>query len=706
MTLFKYSPGLVKPNWTDELSQFLAGDYPIVKKSRSLSYYNIPASFDIEVTSFYNDSNEKQATMYAWVFGLQGYAIRGRTWDEFHQLLLAITDYLELSTKKRLIVYVHNLSYEFQFLCRQFEWYKVFATDTRKPLYAITKSGIEFRCSYMLSGYNLETLAKNLTKYKLEKLVGDLDYNLPRHSKTPLTEKEWSYILHDGVVVMCYIQEEIERVGSIAQLPLTKTGYVRELCRNKCLKGEDRWDFIKIMQSLHLTPRDYQQLKCTYSGGFTHANYNYANQIIHNVHSYDFSSSYPSVMLSEQYPMSEPIPVEVHTMSEFNEYLHNFCCMFTVKFTNIRSTVSFENYISSSRCTTLEHSQCNNGRVVYAGTLVTHITEQDYFTIREMYDWDEMYIKDFYIFKKAYLPKPFVMAILEMYRDKTTLKGVEGKEVEYLVSKGMLNSAYGMCVTDICRDENTYENESWKHTKSNIEEQIAKYNKSRQRFLYYPWGVWVTAYARRNLFSGILEFRDDYVYSDTDSIKVVNIEKHQEYITNYNKQITKKVYACLDSYEIPHSMSCPKTIKGKSKPLGVWDYEGMYNRFKTLGAKRYMTETDGKLSITIAGVGKSAGVEYLEWLSKGNNTKAFELFTEGIEFPAYYEKDGKRLSGCGKLLHTYIDGVMAGELTDYLGNTARYAEDSGIYMENTEYTLSLESEYQKLLMGVALAHLC
>ena len=32
----------------------------------------------------------------------------------------------------------------------------------------------------------------------------------------------------------------------------------------------------------------------------------------------------------------------------------------------------------------------------------------------------------------------------------------------------------------------------------------------------------------------------------------------------------------------------PKTIKGETKTLGVWDFDGFYTDFKTLGAKRYI----------------------------------------------------------------------------------------------------------------------
>ena len=642
--------------------------------------------------------------MYAWVFGINGRCVKGRTWKEFLDLTDYLVKYYELNKDKRLIIYVHNLSYEFQFIMKYFEWENVFSLDTRKPIYAITKNGLEFRCSYLLSGYSLEKLGENLLKYKVEKKVGDLDYSLIRHSKTPLTDKEWGYILNDGLVVMAHIQEEIERLGSIKEIPLTKTGYVRNLCRQNCLKGKNKFEYPQMIKGLQIEKEDYMLLKKAYSGGFTHANSNYVDKLVKNVHSFDFSSSYPAVMLSEEYPMSRPMKKTIKNSKDFVSKLNAYCCLFNCTFHNLRSKVEYENYISISRCNYAEHFVLNNGRIIEADTVDITLTEQDFFIITELYIWDTIDISDMTCFYKDYLPKDFILTILQLYKDKTELKGVEEKQVEYMVSKNMINSCYGMCVTDPCRDENIYENGLWYTKSSDIDDLLDKYNRNNQRVLYYPWGVWVTAYARRNLFSGINEFKNDYVYSDTDSIKVINIDKHKDYIENYNKQIKEKVEKCLKYHDIPISMAYPKTKKGIVKPLGVWDYEGMYTKFKTLGAKRYIVEKDGDIEITIAGVNKEAGKKYLKY-TYGSNINIFNNFQEDLHFPSSYDYNGVEENGSGKLCHTYIDYYMEGEITDYLGNKYVYNEQSGVHMENTDYTMSLDAEFRNLLQGKKGGHI-
>lgn len=671
---------------------------PIIKTQKTVEYYNIPCSFDIEVSSFYDkfQNLEKRAIMYEWTLCLDGYTIIGRYKEEFLKVVDKIIDYLELWENRRLVIYIHNESYEFQFIRKLFQWNSVFALDKRKPVKCLTKDGIEFRCSYLLSGYNLDTLGKNLKKYKVNKMVGDLDYKLIRTPLTKLTDKEIQYCINDCLVVVSYIQELIEQYGDITKLPLTKTGFVRNSCRNECLydnkshkKSSKFSKYRKLMRKLYLDTNTYLLLKKAFAGGFTHASLFHSNTVVENVSSFDFTSSYPYVICSEQFPMSSPIPTLITSKEQFKDYLQNYCCIFTIEFQNLEEIIFYENYISKSKCEILEGYVENNGRIKSAKRLKITITEQDYLIIRKFYTWEKMKITNFIRFTKEYLPRDFIHNVLTQYGNKTKLKGVKGKEEEYMNAKEFVNSLYGMMVTDICRDEIIYQNDEWDSEEPNYDEMISKYNRSVKRFLYYAWGIWVTAYARRNLFTGVLEFGEDYVYSDTDSIKVINVDKHREYIENYNKNAIRKLEIAMNFQNLEFELTCPKTIKGEVKQLGIWEEEtkdGIYTRFKTLGAKRYLVEQNGELHLTVAGLGKSA----INYMKNEFKDKVFENFCENMYIPKGF---------AGKMTHTYIDEETSGVVEDYQGNIYEYNELSSTHLEDADYSLSLADHYAKLLLG-------
>lgn len=692
--------------------------------NKKQKFYDVPCSFDIETTSFYRDANgdvytyeqvskmkvklEKCSCMYVWQFGINGYVIVGRTWEEFSDMMQAIASTLGLCASKRLICYVHNLSYEFQFIRKRFTWNKVFSIDLRKPIYAITETGIEFRCSYLLSGYSLAKLSDQLTTYKCSKMVGDLDYSLLRHSETPLTEKEMGYCVNDVKVVMCYIQEMIERYKGITHLPITKTGFVRKYCRKQCLYMDDEngktvqnWNFINTIHDLNISGvNEFNILQRAFSGGFTHANMNHTDDIVRDVSSYDFTSSYPYVMVSEKFPMSSGVHVEVKSQKQFDFLTSKYCCIFDIEFTKLMSSQVQDTPLSVSKCFYKENVVENNGRVFSADKVVTTITDVDYSVLKMFYKWENAKVVDMWCYRKEYLPTEFIKSILGLYANKTTLKGVVGKEIEYLNSKEMLNSCYGMCVTNPLRDEFTYDGE-WDVTKlspEKINETLQKYNDSRNRFLFYPWGVFVTAYARRNLFTGIYECKDDYVYSDTDSVKVRNADAHGEYFKEYNNMAAYKLRCACKHHGISFEMVEPKTINGINKMLGVWDYEGTYSRFKTLGAKRYMVEekdalrvggTSYPVSLTVSGVNKKSAIPYL--LEKYGRDGIFDAFTNYLSIPP---------QATGKNIHTYIDYEQTGVFEDYTGKTGNYDELCGVNLEPTGYSLSLSVMYLNFLMGI------
>lgn len=651
-------------------------------KKKKVSYINLASSFDIETSSFYDAHKQKTAIMYIWQFAINDIVILGRTWEDFIKLLNEIHIFYNTNRNIHFVCYIHNLSYEFQFMRKWIEWQDIFATDERKPLYCVSKDGIEFRCSYRLSGYSLATLAKNLTRHTIKKLVGDLDYSLVRTSITPIDNNELQYCINDVLIVTAYIKECLEDYGNICDIPLTQTGKVRRYVRSNCISNDN---YKYLMKKLTLSSMEYLQLRKAFQGGFTHANSMYSTLKCYDVTSYDFTSSYPTVMLSEKFPMSKSRYIGNCTIEQFEYYRKNYCCMFDLKLENVVSKVRFENVISFSKCFRIEDYVLNNGRVFSAKMLITTITENDFETISKFYSYSNSEIHNLYIYKKDYLPKPFILAILRLYNDKTQLKGVSGKEVEYLHSKEMLNSCYGMTVTDLLNNEYLYDNQNeWSTKETNVDSAIDKYNKDRNRFLFYAWGVWVTAYARRNLFSGIYECKEDYIYSDTDSIKIFNAKKHLDYINKYNAMIEHKLKTMCNYYKIDFNLCNPKTKDGKEKMLGVWDYDGHYKCFKSLGAKRYLTENDnGEMSMTVAGVNKKVAMPYLLTKYK-TNEKVFDNFNNMLVIPKDYS---------GKKTLTYIDIEKSGVCKDYLGNFAEYNEKSFIHMENAEYNLNIASDY-------------
>lgn len=696
-------------NIKEYVTDIVAKDIKTVyKKSGKSGYYvyNVPCSFDIETSSF--EQNEcKQSIMYVWQFGFNGKVVIGRTWRQFLELLRLLQEKLSLQDGNCILYcYIHNLGYEFQFMRKLMQWVSVFSVDTRKPIKALCEYGIEFRDSYILSGYSLETVGKNLHTYKVNKLVGNLDYYKVRTPNTELTNDEISYCVNDVLVVMAYIQEYIETVGKITNIPLTQTGSVRKFCRNNCYKGfsDDKairqhtyYDYRGLMNSLTLELSEYKLLKRAFQGGFTHANAKYVRRVETSVASYDFTSSYPFVMLSELFPMGKGFKVTNLDFDKFNALSKTFLMVFDIKLIGVSPKIDCDNPISISRCYHAENYIVNNGRVVFADELALSCTSIDLEVYLAFYNIEHMEIGDCYCYAKGYLPKNFILSILKVYNDKTQLKGVKGKEREYLHSKELLNSMYGMSVTDVVQDLITYDNiEEWGEEIQDESELIEKYNNAKDRFLFYPWGVFVTSYARRNLFSGIMECGDDYIYSDTDSIKVMNHENHSGYFESYNNKVVEKLERMCDYYNIPFDLTRPKTINGTTKQIGAWDFEGIYRSFKTLGAKRYIYFDDDGLHVTIAGVSKKGVVDYFNDKYGNVSCETFEKkvlgdFENSLVIPSDYTH---------KLTHTYLDDNMDGVVRDYKGCYYEYHEKSGIHLSQTAYNMSLSQAFIDYLKGI------
>ena len=654
------------------------------------------------------EDDTKRCCMYVWQLAINGKVIIGRTWDEFIGLMDQISKIFELDAGRRMICFVHNLSFEFQFIKNLFTWNKVFAIASRKPIYAITDTGIEFRCSYILSNLSLANVGESLHKYKVSKAVGDLNYDRIRHSETPLTEREYHYIINDVLVVSAFIKESMEDENNdITRLPLTATGYCRNYVRKNCLVGKCKTEQFKkyheMIKQLSISGLDeYMQMVRSFQGGFTHTGILHSGKKRYDVTSLDLCSAYPGALcLFREFPMSKGKVVKINSIKDLKHYTQLYCCIFDITFYGIKPKYLNENYISCSKCgkhglsyddwIKKYHVVTNNGRLVGADEIDTTITNIDFDIIDKTYTWDDIAIGTFRIYKRGYLPKEIITSILYLYKNKTELKGVKGKEDFYTKMKQLLNAAYGMMVTSIIMPVHTYDNEKgWIMDHKDAEKAIKSYNNSKKRFNFYAWGIFCTAIVRRTIFNAILAFSDDYLYTDTDSIKAINYEKHKQYIEDYNKDIVAKIHDVAKYYDIPVDDFMPKTIKGVKKIMGVWENEtsnGNWKIFKALRAKAYMVlEADNTLTMTVSGVNKKVAIPYM--LNKYGKYKAFDMFADDLEIPAEYT---------GKLTHYYLDDPMEGDITDYRGKTIHYRTESGVYLEKTSYNISLQGEYLRYI---------
>lgn len=251
-----------------------------------------------------------------------------------------------------------------------------------------------------------------------------------------------------------------------------------------------------------------------------------------------------------------------------------------------------------------------------------------------------------------------------------------------------------MMVTDIVRDSQVYRDGVWYVEEADPEKEIRKYNEDPRRFTSYLWGIAITCLAQRNLFTAIKALGDDYIYSDTDSVKYMNRQDHISYFQAYNNDVVRKLERAMEFHGFDPERIRPKTVKGVEKVLGVWDWEtldGPMQRFRTLGAKRYMVqEADGTVSLTVSGLNKHVAVPYLMRKYK-TPQNVFNHFSDRLYIPPKYT---------GKNTHTYLNDATDGTVTDYLGVSASYHEESSVHLEAAEYRLGIADAYMDYLIGI------
>lgn len=569
--------------------------------------------FDYDNPEPYKDC-EKHSLVYFWSFAIEDNVYIGRELKDFVDLMKDLNTYCPFQK----IIYVHNLSYDFCFLINIFKFDSVFARKSRHPMTAdIEKYKTTFRCSYFLTNLSLENWGKAYN-LKRTKKVGSLDYSKIRTPLTPMTQEEIDYGAYDVLTQVEGIRHYKKQYGHIYNIPLTHTGKMRKEC--EAVMSKEISYNKKISMLIPKTLTEYKEQCDAFIGGTVLCNWLYKDRTIKDLEAWDIASSYPFVLLTGLYPMSPFYIVE----RNYERYMHNEKYLYLITFsaTDIESNFNCH-FLSKSKALSTTGAEVNNGRIIRAKEIKYTLTSIDYELFLKCYEVKgEITIEKFQYCRAGYLNNNFRKFILNLYADKTTLKGVAGMEDIYMNKKEYINSAYGDYVTKIFADDILfnydslvdYTNQSnikiWDKDKLDIESYQKKYNtlqkKKFKNYKAFIHGVFVTANARKRLWDCITsEGMDEHlVYTDTDSAKIHNykgdyFEKENKRVMELNKKIAKDL-------GVSEEMFAPKDKFGIAHPIGVWEHEDTYEEFKSLGCKQYIYKDKDGLHLTCAGVSKLA----------------------------------------------------------------------------------------------------
>lgn len=649
--------------------------YPALKRPRGnrkgnkCTYSSCVCAFDIETAT----NRALQVNyMYVWQFQIdEAYTIIGRTWDEFTELCSRISTALDDLT---LVIYDHNLSYEWQYIRTLFDFgpEDVFATDLRRVVKCTALGNLEFRCSMMLSNMSLGQFTSTM-QVEHKKLDGSDIYDKEYFPWSDLPDHVLQYSAYDVIGLVEAVKQLMRLNGdNLYTIPLTSTGFPRRDLK-QAMRFYPRNKLHRCLPPL----RCYEMLEEAFRGGDTHANRYYAGLILDEkstgsrVLSADRSSSYPDVLCNCMFPMGE-WKQEPASGDRLKEIMMDgsLAIVAEIRLYDVRLKNGWNGdpYIPAAKCSHIKGAIYDNGRILEAEELTITLTDIDYYIITQDYIFYGVEVLEMWSSAYDFLPDTYVRVVCDYYLQKTALKG-SGRDMEYDKAKSRLNGLYGNAAMRVLKEDIIYKDGKLQYDHSKSREQLLQ-KAYRNASSSYAWGVWCTAWARFRLWEGIQNVGpESFVYCDTDSVKYLDAP----FITwdAYNEERRKSSI---------YSGSLARDAKGKIHYMGVYEPDGEYKRFITLGAKRYAYEDpDGVLHITVSGVNKEKGAQELGCL---------ENFHDGFLF-----------QNSGKTASRYVDDPSMDYLwlKDDAGVQRSIRITPYILIEETTYYLSLTEEYKELI---------
>lgn len=584
---------------------------PLQRNHKVINYATDFITLDTETS--HSDINT--SWVYQWAIKMKNIYIYGRRPSELIEFLKRVAEHYELKANKKMIIFIHNASYDLQYLkhyIREYDPETNFLAIDAHSILICDCLGFRILCSYKLTNLSLAALSKNYaTTY--DKAVGEINYSLLRFQDQELSDSDWYYMFSDVAAQYDGIKGYLKSMGYkyAFQAPFTSTGFVRTECR-RASKTDEHWreEFKKGALDLEM----YNLCRWGFMGGVTISSFLHSGETIRSdkLRHKDFTSSYPARQMLDYMPVGAPSWYgEIKETEEFEYLLEEYCCVFELTLYNvhIRKGITAP-CIPSSKCVGLHAPVRLNGKICSADTLTIAITEIDYKWIKKQYTWDDMKVSKMLIFERGTMPDWLKTEIMRYFSNKCLLKNKD--PLLYSKSKALLNCIYGMTATSIIREEfETDENfiivpkeyEDQEEALADQENRLHKYYSSYNSFMPYQYSLYTTAWARDALFTMIeCVGYENFLYCDTDSVFYIETPENKKAMEEYTEKCKQRAIAA-DAYV-------------GNKYLGMPTDEPPIRAFRALHAKCYAMEEwddaikDYRLNVVIAGIPKKA----IKWI--------------------------------------------------------------------------------------------
>lgn len=673
---------LTKDNTREPIEVYMPNDYDDIElkpykfiKSRSKKRPSVLVryiSLDTE-TSHNHDELCPLGWVYQWAFKFDNIYVGGRRPSEFIRALDILLNYYKCDDKHKIIIFIHNASYDLTYLLDiLIEHYgdpvNTLATDVNKFI-TVEFNKFIVRDSWVLSNRSLDKWSKDLnTRYR--KAVGSIDYQYIHYQDSKLEPNDWYYQCSDVATLDDCIRQELAQGYTLQNLPLTSTGFVREYARKEFQKDRKNW---KQFQDTRLTEEVYNDLDFSYMGAITHGNNDYMGELLTNVNirHRDKRSFYPSTMRIDTYPIGKWIKLYNFndsktpiTTKKVLKYARDNCLLVSFFIKNVQ-------LYKGVTCPILQVNKClkfkdegttfikDNGKVVkMSGKTFLTLTDLDFRLMLKQYHIGKLLITRVYGSKRGKLPDWLINTIDRFMYDKTLYKdevkrleklddidALADANINLMKSKNKLNGIYGMTSTRPLRVNYLYDSSTmkWSSSVPNTTKALDDFYNSRNNFMNFSYGVFVTAWCRYRILNDIMTIGyDKFIYTDTDSLFYFSDDETEKKFEKLNDRNYKK---CLES-------GAYVNVNDKIVEYMTFEDEGEnITEFKFLHTKCYGYCTDNNsdsLKITIAGVPKYYK-EDLDKPPKERRTREDELGT--LDDLAH----GKVFTHCGGTRAVYTD---------------------------------------------------